>query len=171
MSKCLKFCKIQKGTQTKALGERNWFASRIFLANEKWDFDNQISQKHVNLPQILQNTNRYSNESSQRKKLICLNGLSDKWKMTFWQPNKSRTCQNASNFAKCKLVIVENSPLLNSIEILAYQPDHFIYVYRYFVLYCLPHNLANTHGSQSDPRYVNVHTLSAVYMPAQKSAQ
>ena len=123
-----------------------------------------------NTSNFLQNA-RYSNESSQRKKLICLNGLSDKWKMTFWQPNKSRTCQNASNFAKCKLVIVENSPLLNSIEILAYQPDHFIYVYRYFVLYCLPHNLANTHGSQSDPRYVNVHTLSAVYMPAQKSAQ
>ena len=147
MSKCLKFCKMQIGTQTKALDERNWFASRVFLANEKWHFDNQISQKHVKMPQILQNTNRYSNESSRRKELfasrvflanekwdfdnqisqklvklpqilqntnrysnesswrkelICLKGFTGKWKMRFWQPNKSKTCQNASNFAKYK---------------------------------------------------------------------
>ena len=86
MSKCLKFCKMQIGTQTKALDERNWFASRVFLANEKWDFDNQISQKHVKMPQILQNTNRYSNESSRQKELICLKGFSGKRKMRFWQP-------------------------------------------------------------------------------------
>ena len=87
MSKCLKFCKMQIGTQTKALDERNWFASRVFLANEKWHFDNQISQKHVKMPQILQNTNRYSNESSRQKELICLKGFSGKWKIGIFKTN------------------------------------------------------------------------------------
>ena len=48
---------MQIGTQTKALNEKNWFASTVFLANEKWHFDNQFSQKHVKMPQILQNAN------------------------------------------------------------------------------------------------------------------
>ena len=91
MSKCLKFCKTQIGTQTKALDETNWFASRVFLANQKWHSDIQISQKHVKMLQILQNAIRYSNESSRRNKLICLKGFSGKSKMTLWQPSKSKT--------------------------------------------------------------------------------
>ena len=65
-------------------------------------FDIKVCQKHVKMPQILQNANRYSNRSSRQNELICLKGFSGKWKMTFWQPNKSKTCQNASNFAKRK---------------------------------------------------------------------
>ena len=60
-------------------------------------FDIKVCQKHVKMPQILQNANRYSNRSSRQNELICLKGFSGKWKMTFWQPNKSKTCQNASN--------------------------------------------------------------------------
>ena len=47
MPKCLKFCKIQIGTQTKALDKTNWFASSVFLANEKWHFNNQKSKKNM----------------------------------------------------------------------------------------------------------------------------
>ena len=47
MSKCLKFCKTQIGTQTKALDKTNWFASSVFLANEKWHFNNQKSKKNM----------------------------------------------------------------------------------------------------------------------------
>ena len=66
MSKCLKFCKTQIGTQIKALDKTNWFASSVFLANEKWHFNNQKSKKkHVKVPQILQNPIRYWHDVSR----------------------------------------------------------------------------------------------------------
>ena len=80
---------------------------RVFLANEKWHFENQTSQKHVKMPQILQNTNRYSNESSRLKELICLKDFSGKWKIGIFKTNFAAV--KRSLIKRKKIAVVKRS--------------------------------------------------------------